>query len=383
MSGNTMTLDVLNYILSAAIDRRASDVHIEPGRNGIDIRFRVDGILQKYKDFDSSYKEHIIAKTKVEAKMNITETRFPQDGHLEYNHQSIIYNVRISSIPTIYGEALVMRIMYPGASNLKLDQLGFDEVQLKAIYSMIQHKGGIIVTTGPTGSGKTNLLYSILNYLNKPEENIITLEDPVEYQLDGTRQTQIDDTIGFTFAKAMRSVVRQDPNVIMLGEIRDAETANMAVQASLIGILILTTFHSYNVPGLVSRLLEMDVTHSILGQSFVGTISSRLVRKICPSCRAPVENTNPSIGQGVTLYRGLGCEQCKNTGYLGRTGIFEVVPFDKEIKKIIIDKQSPSNLFPLLEQKQIASLYDSGLNKARQGITTIEEVARVLGTQDQ
>lgn len=371
----------LDYVLENAIVRRSSDIHIDSVRSGVSARFRVDGILQQFKLFDDTYREQLIARTKVVAKMNITESRIPQDGHFEFRYHDNVYSIRASSIPSIYGESIVLRIIYPGTTNLHLESLGFDDAQLKSIYQMSSVKGGIVFITGPTGSGKSSLLYAILNYLNKPEVNIISLEDPVEYQLDGVRQIQINDSVGLTFLKAMRSVVRQDPNIIMLGEIRDAETAELAVQASLIGITVFTTFHTYNVPGLISRLYEMGIAQSILGQSLIGVVSSRLVRKICPGCKTAFTQQDPTTGASQTLYRGEGCAQCKQTGFLGRTGIFEVIPFDTDMKKVIIDKQPPSHLFEVISLKQLKSLYGSGVAKVQAGETTYDEVARVLGSK--
>ncbi len=318
--------------------------------------------------------------------MNITDHRYAQDGHFEFKFKNVIYNFRVSSLPTLYGETLVLRILNREDMLMKLDSLGFELDQLDSLKRLIQIRSGMLLITGSTGSGKTNLLYSIINTLNSPEKNIVTLEDPVEYQMTNIRQTQINDTIGFTYDKALRSVVRQDPDVIMLGEIRDSNTAQMAFQASLIGILVLTTFHTFNIPGLITRLAEMKISQTILAQCIRGVITTNLIRKICQSCKEnyrPSEAENKILGKTVAnLSRGKGCYQCKHSGYLGRTGIYEIVTFDDEIKTSIIDKKPMSTIYQLLKSKKMKTFRDVALSRVLSGLTTLDEVLRVVGPID-
>jgi type II secretory ATPase GspE/PulE/Tfp pilus assembly ATPase PilB-like protein len=323
--------------------------------------------------------------------MNITERRLPQDGHFEFNYTNRIHNIRASTFPTLYGETVVLRILNREDVLIKLERLGFLPDQLGLVNKLIASSSGMILTTGPTGSGKTNLLYSIIHALNKPDKNIITLEDPIEYQMANIRQTQINESIGLSYLKAMRSVIRQDPDVVMLGEIRDVDTAQMAVLATLIGVLIFSTFHTFDVPALITRFLEFDITSSIIAQTIKGVISTRLVRMTCESCKEPYEgkeiekfdsNTRNLLEHQTlpsNLQRGRGCEKCGNTGFLGRTGIFEVVYFDEEIKTSIIEHKPPPYISEIIRRKKTRSLRDCAMEKVFQGITTVDEVARVLG----
>jgi type II secretory ATPase GspE/PulE/Tfp pilus assembly ATPase PilB-like protein len=353
----------------------------------------IDGLLQQYETLTKFYQDNVISMIKVMSNMNITERRLPQDGHFEFAHTNRTHNIRVSTFPTVYGETVVLRILNREDILIDLGRLGLLPDQLETINKLISSSSGMILTTGPTGSGKTNLLYSIIHSLNKPEKNIITLEDPIEYQMGNIRQAQINESTGLSYVVGMRSVIRQDPDVVMLGEIRDQDTAQMAILATLTGILIFSTFHTFGVPALTSRLLEFGITHSVIAQTIKGVISTRLIRTICDSCRAPYEvgipeKTNAYIknlleshsGQS-NLQRGRGCEKCGNTGYLGRTGIFEVVYFDEEIKSSIIERQPPSRLSEILKKKKIKSLRESGMEKVFQGITTAEEISRVLGIE--
>ena len=325
--------------------------------------------------------------------MNITERRLPQDGHFEFNYMNKVYNIRVSVLPSLYGETIVFRILNREDILIRLEGLGLLPDQLELVNKLISSSSGMVLTTGPTGSGKTNLLYSIIHALNKPNKNIITLEDPIEYQMTNIRQTQINESIGLSYVKAMRSVVRQDPDVVMLGEIRDVDTAQMAILATLTGILILTTFHTFDVPALITRFLEFGVTNSIIAQTIKGVISTRLVRKICDSCKEPyaikelekldtyTRNLIEHHTTPINFQKGRGCDKCGNTGYLGRTGVFEVVYFDEEIKTCIIEYKLPSYISALIQRKKARSLRDAAMEKVFQGVTTIEEVSRVLGSR--
>ena len=378
------SVDPIYEILINAINNRASDVHFEPDRDTFNIRFRIDGILHVFQNVTQYTQDNIISRIKVLAKMDITDRRFPQDGHFEFKHQDIIYNIRVSTLPTAFGETIVFRILNRNDILISLNNLGFTQEQRSLVDKLITLPSGIILSTGPTGSGKTTLLYSMLNTLNKPENNIIALEDPIELTMQNVRQVQINDNIDYTFARAMRTVIRQDPDIIMVGEIRDNETAQMAIRASLIGILVLSTFHTFDLPGLVVRFIEMGVTRSTAAEAIKGVISARLVRKVCISCKAdqPIGAYEKEI-LGVdypnsNYQKGKGCNMCTNTGYLGRTGIFEIVYLDDEFRTIIIEK-NPSDIYECLRRKHIKSLRETAIDKVAQGITTPEEIVRVMG----
>ena len=379
-------------VMHSAIEKRASDVHIEPERDTLNVRFRIDGLLQQVEVLGNHLQDNIVSMIKVMSNMNITERRLPQDGHFEFNSMNKVHNIRVSVFPSLYGETIVLRILNREDILIGLEDLGLLPDQLDLVNKLITSSFGMILTTGPTGSGKTNLLYSIIHALNKPDKNIVTLEDPIEYQMTNIRQTQVNESIGLSYVKAMRSVVRQDPDVVMLGEIRDVDTAQMAVLATLTGILIFTTFHTFDVPALITRFLEFGITNSIIAQTIKGVISTRLVRKICDSCKEPyaltdvdkldsyTKNLLEHRGQ-ASLQKGRGCEKCNNTGYLGRTGVFEVVYFDEEIKTCIIEYKLPSYISELIRRKKGRAIRDAAMEKVFQGITTIEEVSRVLGKQ--
>lgn len=382
-------------IIASAIEKRASDIHFEPERDSFNVRLRIDGLLQQYETLTKYFQDNIVSMIKVMSNMNITERRLPQDGHFEFTHSNRTHNIRVSTFPTMYGETVVLRILNREDILIDLGKLGFLPDQLETVNKLITSSSGLILITGPTGSGKTNLLYSIIHALNKPDKNIITLEDPIEYQMDNIRQAQINESTGLSYAVGMRSVIRQDPDVVMLGEIRDLETVQMAVMATLTGILIFSTFHTFDVLALITRFLEFGITHSVIAQTVKGVIATRLVRIICYSCREPYEMGIPEKSDSYirkllesrsdtspnNLKKGRGCEKCANTGYLGRTGIFEVVYFDEEIKANIIERRSPSYLSEIIKRKKIRTLRDSAVEKVFGGITTLEEVSRVLGVE--
>lgn len=377
--------DLINIIFLSAINSRASDIHFDPQPEDLSVRFRIDGLLQNTYKVDKSQQEEVISKIKVFSALNITEHRMPQDGYLECVYQDRIYNIRVSTLPTVYGESIVCRFHNREDVLMNLKDMGFDMDQLGTILSLITSNSGIILATGPTGSGKTNLLYSFLHAINKIDKNVLTVEDPIEYHLPNIRQTQINETIGLTFAKVMRSIVRQDPDIVMIGEIRDAETAEIAVQASLIGTLIFSTFHTFDMPALIMRLTEMGISSSVIAQALKGVVSTRLLRKICLSCKVQYTLTSEEkkhlrISEDIqTFYRGKGCEECKNLGYIGRIGVYEVTAFDTDLKDCIIERRPASYISELIRKKQNKKLRDAALDKVRQGISTVDEVIRVLG----
>lgn len=377
--------DFINIIFLSAITGRASDIHFEPQPEDLSVRFRIDGLLQQAYKVDKAQQEEIISKIKVFSSLNITERRVPQDGYLECIYQDLTYNIRVSTLPTVYGESVVCRFHNREDVLMNLKDMGFDTEQLSTILSLITSNSGIILATGPTGSGKTNLLYSFLHAINKTDKNVMTIEDPIEYHLPNIGQTQINESIGLTFAKVMRSVVRQDPDIVMIGEIRDAETAQIAVQASLIGTLIFSTFHTFDIPALIMRLTEMGISNSVIAQALKGVVSSRLLRRICESCKVQYQLTSEEkarlgISETIqTLYRGKGCEVCKNLGYRGRIGVYEVTAFDTDIKDCIIEKRPASYITELIKKKQNKKLRSAALDKVQAGISTIDEVIRVFG----
>jgi type IV pilus assembly protein PilB len=382
---NLNAAQVLDNLIGMAIENRASDIHFEPTREGFSVRFRIDGILHPIQSLNLSTEEQIVSRIKILSQMDIVEHRLPKDGHFEFAYKSKIYSIRVSTMPEIYGESIVFRIHGEQDVILKMEDLGLDADQLELLKDLIRSPNGLILVTGPTGSGKTNLLYSIVNFLNSPEKNIVTIEDPVEYQLENVRQTSINSEIGLTFASAIRSILRQDPDVIMLGEIRDPETAIMAVQASLAGILLLSTFHTFDLPALVNRLVEMNVERSVVAQSIRGVIAVRLVRKICENCKAetPADEKQlelmPEEFRGAKFYEGKGCNVCQNLGFVGRTGIFEIMNIDSSIRSAIFDSQPSSVILNLLKEKKVKNLKMAAFEKVASGITTIDEALRVTG----
>ncbi len=374
----------LNKLLEKAIASRASDIHLEPERGQFSIRARVDGLLHTMESLDTQYQEVIISRIKVLAQMDITKHRLPQDGGFEFSSQGRIYNIRVSTYPTVYGETAVLRILDREGSLLALSDLGFNEQQLKVLDKLIHTSYGMILITGPSGSGKTTQMYSMLNVLNKPENNIMTIEDPVEVQVNSIRQAQTNRYQDFNFPTALRAVLRQDPDIVMVGEIRDKETAQISIQAALTGRLIFSTFHTLNVFAVVTRFIEMDIPRSVVAHTLEGIISSRLVRKICTHCKIDHKITDHErlildgqIPENLKTFEGKGCDKCMNTGYYGRTGIFQVIAFDDDIRTAILDSKSSVEINALIKEKKMGTLMSSALEKAQGGITTLEEVIRV------
>lgn len=376
----------LNDLLIKAIESKASDVHIEPESDSLNVRMRVDGLMRLTDTINKFSQDQIISRVKILAQMDITIQRLPQNGHFKFQHNGRVYSIRVSTLPSSFGENVVFRLHNREDALVQIEDMAFDPVQREQINKILANPYGMIILTGPTGSGKTTFLYSLINNLNKPEKNIITLEDPVEYQLANIRQTDVNDASGMTYAIGLRAVLRQDPDIVMIGEIRDSETAQLAIQASLTGTLVLTTFQTFDMPALMNRLVEMGFSHAAIAQCINGVISTRLLRKICQSCQTtpyfPTELEKKIYSeedlQG-SYVKGKGCPSCHNSGYAGRTNIFEIVRLDDEIKSLILDHRSAREMQELLTKKQIRTLRESALDRARKGITTLEEVTRVLG----
>jgi len=383
-------IQLVNMLIVQGVKDRASDIHIEPIEKGLLIRFRIDGMLHDIRTLPNTIKSAVISRIKILAKMDIAERRLPQDGRFQVKFGTREVDLRVSTIPTVLGEKVVLRLLDKSKGLIKLEQLGFTPEQSNEFKSIIYKSYGIILLTGPTGSGKTTTLYAALNEVNSKDKNIITVEDPVEYKLKRINQIQIKPKINLTFANTLRSILRQDPDIIMVGEIRDAETAQIAVQAALTGHLVLSTLHTNDAASAITRLIDMDVETFLISSSVIGVIAQRLVRVICEKCKeeyilgedvlSELNIKTNSKGDGkVKLYRGTGCSFCKNTGYYGRTSIYELIVLDEEIKSLIISKASSNIIKDAAIKKGMKTLKDSGLEKALQGITTIEEVLRVAG----
>ena len=375
---------LVNQIIANGVAQRASDIHFDPQENDLRVRYRVDGMLKSERSLPKYMQNVILARIKIMGYLNITENRLPQDGRIKLRVNMKDIDIRLSTLPTIYGEKVVMRILDLSSALNSINKLDFNEKNLNAFSKMIQHPNGIVLLTGPTGSGKSSTLYAALNQLNDENVNIITVEDPVEYQLDGINQIQVREEVGLTFATGLRSILRQDPDIVMIGEIRDLETAQIAVRASLTGHLVLSTLHTNSAVESVSRLKDMGVESFLLSSSLVGIVAQRLVRKVCRDCgEATIPNEREKeifAEHGIIIEevrKGRGCPACNHTGYRGRLAIHEVLVVDDFVKDIILTSKGPSLLRDYMKKTGFSSLLEDGLLKVKAGITTTEEVLRV------
>ncbi|MGA1795775.1 MAG: type II secretion system ATPase GspE [bacterium] len=389
MASEAPIIKLVNLFISKAIEEEASDIHIEPFEDRLMVRFRVDGILHDIESPPKRIQAAIISRVKIMANLNIAERRLPQDGRVRLRVAGKKIDLRVSSVPTLYGESVVMRVLDRGSILLSLEDLGFPREKLKEFEHLIHKPHGIILVTGPTGSGKTTTLYAALEKINSPEKKIITVEDPVEYQLSGVNQIQVNPKIGLTFANGLRSIVRQDPDIMMVGEIRDKETAEIAIQSALTGHMVFSTLHTNDAPGAITRLLDMGVEGYLVSSCLEGILAQRLVRVICKQCKQPIVPDKKLFGQMEPqakdiriAYRGKGCDVCKNTGYHGRTGIFELLTLSEPIRAMVIEKVGANLIRQRAVQVGLRTLRDDGWNKVRQGITTIEEVLRVTREEE-
>jgi len=379
-------IKLVNLMLSQAVKARASDIHIEPYQNRIKIRHRVDGILYDMLSPPKHVQSTLISRIKIMARLNIAEKRLPQDGRIEIKIGDKSVDIRVSTIPTAFGERVVLRLLDKTNVLLKLSDLGMSEQRLKIFNELITSAHGIILVTGPTGSGKTTTLYAALSSLNNPDINIITIEDPIEYQIEGIGQIQVNPKINITFANGLRSIVRQDPDVILVGEIRDLETAEIAIQAALTGHLVFSTLHTNDSSSAVTRLIDMGIESFLVTSSVIGILAQRLVRNVCNECKEEyipdeesLENIGitPEMSSGKKIYKGKGCQDCLNTGYKGRTGIFELMILDDVMKSLIL-KTSDSNAIKKKAVNQgMVTLRQDGALKVLNGITTVEEILRI------
>jgi len=382
--------DYVNTIIQRATEKGASDIHIEPLQSKILIRFRVDGVLQEQDSMPKEYLDHIVNHLKVLCNMEMGNVRLPEDGHfavrlsLDGTVEERVLDLRVSIFPTVNGPASVLRILNRSEMLISLSDIGFDGEIQKKIKEMTLASYGMVLTTGPTGSGKTTSLYSMLMEINRKERNIMTLEDPIEMHFEDIRQSQIQPEIGFTFAKGMKSILRQDPDVIMIGEIRDSETAEHAVQASLTGRAVYSTLHANTTIGGIARLIDMNIERGLIAYAIRGIISQRLVRKICPDC-ATSETPRPEYisflgleGAEIDYKKGAGCASCGGSGYRGRTGVFEVLIFDDNLRALIVDKASMSELQAYVEKAGMKTLRQNAIDRVIDGTTTLEEIVRVV-----
>ncbi len=378
---------VVNLIISQAINDKASDIHIEPEAKSVRVRYRVDGVLHDVMSPPKHIQAPMVSRVKIMANMDIAERRVPQDGKIHLRHDNREFDLRVSTIPCVHGEKVVMRILDKSSVMLGLNKLGFyPEVQL-AWEGVVDKPYGMLLVTGPTGSGKSTTLYSCLNKLNKGDTNIITVEDPVEYQLPGLNQVQTNDKAGLTFATALKAFLRQDPDVIMVGEIRDTETARIAVEAALTGHLVLSTRQTNDSAGAITRLTEMGVEPFLCASSIIGVLAQRLARGICPNCKEsytpPIEaikrfGLSAYTDSEITFYKGRGCDHCKMTGYRGRQGIFEVLVISDRIRGLILQRASTAEIRQAAMEEGMKTMQDDGLRKVLDGITSIEECLRVV-----
>lgn len=377
---------LVNRLIFNAVELRASDIHFEPFEKEFKVRYRIDGVLHEVEFPPSRLQAAIISRVKIMAKLDIAERRLPQDGRIKLKISDKEIDFRVSTLPTLFGESLVMRILDRETLILDLEQLGLPSDILSQYVDLVSQPYGMILVTGPTGSGKTSTLYTTLAKINSPEKKIITLEEPVEYQLSGINQIQVNPKIGMTFANGLRSIVRQDPDIILVGEIRDKETAEIAIQSALTGHLLFSTLHTNDAVGAITRLLDMGVENYLLGSTLLGIMAQRLVRVICPYCKEPVRpeerllrsmRVTPEETRGVDFFIGKGCEECRNTGFRGRTAIFEYLPVDDDIRKEISTSSSTERIKDVALSKGILTLRQDGWRKIKAGITTISEVLKV------
>jgi len=392
------TTEIFNIVLAGAVKTRASDIHIEPEKDTIRLRYRIDGVLQDIVRFPKNVHKTIISRIKMLSKMKLNINDIPQDGNFNVSLENNALNIRVSILPTTFGESVVMRVLLENAEGLNIDQIGLNQYYLEQLQEEIMKPNGMILTTGPTGSGKTTTLYSFIRQVNDPGIKIITLENPVEYRIAGVTQTPVDQNEEFTFANGLRAVVRQDPDVIMVGEIRDGETAGIAIQAALTGHLVLSTLHTNNAAGAIPRLLHLGVNPALIAPAINAVIAQRLVRKLCDHCKeeyVPAEDTLNRIRKIVSgiprnnsmqfpdridkLYRSHGCSKCNFIGYTGRQAIYEVFTMTPNIEKIVLANVSTGDMLEVARKDGMISMGEDGILKALQGVTSLEEVRRVTG----
>jgi len=396
MATEAPIIKLVNHILFQAVKRGASDIHLEPFEKEVVVRYRIDGVMYEVMTPPKRVQSSLASRIKIMAGLNIAEKRVPQDGRIEIKVANKSIDLRVSVLPVAFGERIVMRLLDKSRTFGKIQDLGLIDRDFDLLWRSIHQPNGIVYVTGPTGSGKTTTLYSVLGELNKPDVNIITVEDPIEYQMKGIGQVQVRDKIGLTFAAALRSILRQDPDIVMIGETRDQETAQIAIQAALTGHLVFSTLHTNSAPASITRLIDMGVEPFLIASSIVSVIAQRLVRKLCPNCKEiyqPTEELIESLGlskaeaKKIKFYKAVGCEECNGTGYKGRLAVFEIMEMTDGIARLTMEKADTSRIQDQAIKDGMILLIDDGIRKIKEGLTTIDEVLSVataqLATEDE
>jgi len=387
MSGNKeeSIINQVDTILGEAVTKGASDVHIESTAHDARVRFRIDGILYDQEPISESKKSQVVSRIKVLSKINISEKRIPQDGKFKFQKNSTDIDLRVSTFPSMYGEKVVIRILDRSKNMIALHSLGFHETVLEQFVDLIEKSSGFFLVTGPTGSGKTTTLYAALSHLNSPEKNIITLEDPIEYSLSGITQGQIHPDAGFTFGRGIRALLRQDPDVAMVGEVRDKETAQIAIEAALTGHMVFSTLHTNDAAGAIMRLMDMNIEPFLINAALTGVLAQRLARKICDTCRVQVEPNEQEkmiidrLGAEIdTIYKGDGCDDCLDLGYRGRIGVFELLVTSSDLRALIVEHPKFDDIRSQAIMDGMRTLMSDGISKVKKGKNSIEEPVRVV-----
>ncbi len=386
VSDRAPVIKLVNLLLFEAVQQQASDIHIQPYEDRLVVRMRIDGVLFDTFDLPAGVRSEVVSRVKVMGRMNIAEKRLPQDGRATVQIGDRVIDLRVSTVPASHGERVVIRLLDKSARLYTLGELGMDRDTLKRFTRLIGVEHGLVLVTGPTGSGKSTTLYASLGQINAKSRNVITLEDPIEYQLDGISQIQISDKKGMTFASGLRSVLRQDPDIVMIGEIRDQETAVMAIQAALTGHMVFSTLHTNDAASAVTRLLDLGIEPYLVSSSLVGVLAQRLVRRVCSDCAAPYTprheeldalRIQPTVEETAGYRKGAGCDACRGTGYHGRVGIFELLAVDDELRSLVHDRATATSINASAKRAGMHALVDDGLDKVGRGLTTLEEVMRV------
>ena len=376
---------LVNSLIADAVRKGASDIHIEPYEKSMRVRFRIDGVMQEMMAPPFKFKAAIISRLKIMAELDIAERRVPQDGRIKIKVLNRTIDLRVSSLPTIFGEKIVMRILDKGNLNIDLEKLGFEPKSFKDFTAAVANPYGMVLVTGPTGSGKTTTLYSALSRINTPEVNVMTAEDPVEYNLDGINQVLVNDDVGLTFAAALKSFLRQDPNIIMVGEIRDLDTGSIAVKAALTGHLVLSTLHTNDAPSAIGRMVDMGIEPFLVSSSVNLILAQRLVRRVCAQCKRPITlneevlselQLDPKDAEGATFMEGAGCVECNNSGYRGRQGVYEVMTMTPKLRDMVLDRASAIDIKRAAIEEGMLTLRRDALQKLKRGITSVQEVLK-------